>query len=314
MNINGHHHISMITKDAKRNNAFYTKVLGLRRVNMTVNQDSSDMYHLFFGDRTGSPGTELTFFEIPNAGQTHKGTNSISRIGLFVPTVESLGYWKERFTRFGVAFHAEVTEYANKAGLHFRDHEMLEMVLLVVPEHTVLPAQWEAWEKSDVPKEHRILGMASVELKVRNPKATVEVLHELFGYEVVEQKESQTIIQTEAGGVFSELVLIEEDGPAEKPGRGSVHHVAIRVENVAQLKRFDELLKARGVTTSNVVDRYYFESVYFRDANNILFELATDEPGFTIAGDIETLGEKLHLPPKFEHRREEIEAMLTPLD
>ncbi len=314
MNINGHHHISMITKDAKRNNEFYTKVLGLRRVNMTVNQDSPNMYHLFYGDRTGSPGTELTFFEIPNAGQTHKGTNSISRIGLFVPTNASLDYWKERFTRFGVSFNEENTDYANKKALHFRDHEMLEMVLLVIPESTKLPDQWQAWEKSDVPAEHRILGMASIELKVRNTNATMEVLHDIFGYELIEQRGNQTIIQTNAGGVFSELVIIEDAGPIEKAGRGSVHHVAIRVENVEQLKRYDELLKSRGLRTSSVVDRYYFESVYFRDANNILFELATDEPGFTIAGDIETLGEKLHLPPKFEHRREEIEALLEPLE
>lgn len=314
MNINGHHHISMITKNAKRNNEFYTKILGLRRVNMTVNQDSPNMYHLFYGDRTGSPGTELTFFEISNAGQTHKGTNSISRIGLFVPTMESLHYWKERFKRFGVTSKEEITEYANKKALHFHDHEMLEMVLLVIPENTNLPPQWQAWEKSDVPEEHRILGMASIELKVRNTNATVEVLHDIFGYELVEQQGNHTIIQTNAGGVFSELVIIEEEGPVERAGRGSIHHVAIRVENIEQLKRYDELLKARGLNTSSVVDRHYFESVYFRDGNNILFELATDEPGFTIAGDIETLGEKLHLPPKFEHRREEIIAMLEPLD
>ena len=313
MNINGHHHISMITKDAKRNNAFYTKVLGLRRVNMTVNQDSPNMYHLFYGDRTGAPGTELTFFEIPNAGQTHKGTNSISRIGLFVPTIESLDYWKGRFTQFGVAFQEEVTEYANKTALHFRDHEMLEMVLLVVPENTVLPAHWEAWEKSDVPQQHRILGMASVELKVRNPKATVELLHDIFGYEVVAQQGNETIIQTKSGGVLSELVLIEEDGPAEKPGRGSVHHVAIRVENVEQLQKYDELLKARRIGTSSVVDRHYFESVYFRDANNILFELATDEPGFAKDGNYDHLGIELELPPKFESQREAIISKLRPL-
>ena len=128
------------------------------------------------------------------------------------------------------------------------------------------------------------------------------------------QQGNETLIQTEAGGVLSELVLIEDDGPAEKPGRGSVHHIAIRVENIEQLQKYDERIRARRIGTSGVVDRHYFDSVYFRDANNILFELATDEPGFTIAGNIETLGEKLHLPPKLEHRRQEIEAILTPLD
>src|SRR5690625_2260930 len=160
----GHHHISMITKDANQNNYFYKNILGLRRVKMTVNQDDPTMYHLFYGDLTGSPGTELTFFEMPPVGRTHPGTNAISRIGLVVSSNESLAYWKERFEQFDVK-HGEMTTFANRPALHFKDSDGLRLVLLVASGEK-LP-HFETWEKSTVPKKHQIQGMGSVEITVR---------------------------------------------------------------------------------------------------------------------------------------------------
>ncbi len=309
--LKGHHHISMITKNAQKNNDFYTKVLGLRRVLMTVNQDAPDMYHLFFGDKTGAPGTELTFFEIPMSGMTHKGTNSISRIGLLVPSYDSLLYWEDRLNHFNVKNNG-ITFYAGKASLTFEDHEGLSFVL-INHQQKEIPASWQAWDGSDVPIEHRILGMGTIELTVREPEKTINLLGAIFNYEVVEAKDRWTRIQTRDGGIFSEIILFQQDGPAERPGRGSVHHLAIRARDVVQLNEWDAAIRARGLVTSGEVDRHYFQSVYFRDENNILFEIATDEPGFVKDGNDEDLGTYLELPPKLVEKRAQIEANLTPI-
>lgn len=308
--IPGHHHISMITKDAKKNNHFYKNVLGLRRVKVTVNQDEPTMYHLFYGDRTGSPGTELTFFEMPAVGSTHRGTNEITRVGLFVPSEESLTYWKKRFDEFDVQ-HGEITMYANRPALHFEE-EGLRMVLLVANGEKLAP--WEAWEKSPVPEEHQILGMGPVEMTVRRLDKLARTLTEIFGYTEVTRTEDQAIFQSVSGEGYGEIVVKSLDGPREKPGRGSIHHLAIRAKDEAALVYWDEQVRKRGFHSSGITDRFYFKSLYFRESNGIVFEIATDGPGFTIDGDVQTLGEQLDLPPFLEERRQEIEAKLIPLE
>lgn len=309
--IPGHHHISMITKDAKQNNHFYREVLGLRRVKMTVNQDDPSMYHLFYGDKTGSAGTELSFFEIPIVGRTYRGTNAITQIGLLVPTEESLIYWKARFEEYGVQ-HGDITSYTNRPSLHFEDSEGLRMVLLVSDGKKV--EHWESWEGSNVPTEHQIQGMGSVEITVRRLDKLARTLTELFGYTEVSHREDEAIFQSIQGEIFGEIVVKSLDGPAEKPGRGSIHHLAIRVKNEEELKYWDDVVKKRGFHSSGIVDRFYFKSLYFRESNGILFEIATDGPGFTIDGDVEHLGEKLDLPPFLEERRKEIEQKLQPIE
>jgi len=164
--ISGHHHISMITKNAQINNHFYQKVLGLRRVKKTVNQDNPSMYHIFYGDLTGSAGTELSFFEIPNVGRTVRGTNAITQIGLLVPSLESLQYWKKRFELFDVK-HEEITTFAGRTALPFEDTEGLRLILLNNNGEEI-PEYWSPWEKSNVEREHRILGMGNVEITVRD--------------------------------------------------------------------------------------------------------------------------------------------------
>ncbi|KKK34338.1 glyoxalase [Mesobacillus campisalis] len=310
--ITGHHHISMITKNVSQNNHFYRDVLGLRRVKVTVNQDDPSMYHLFFGDKTGSPGTELSFFEIPLVGHTHRGTNAITKIGLLVPSEASLSYWKARFAEHGVD-HGEVTTYANHPALHFEDAEGLRMVLLVSNGAKV--EHWETWEKSDVPAEHQIQGMGSVEMTVRRLDKLASTLTGMFGYAEVSRNDDEAIFQSIQGEVYGEIVVKYLDGPSEKPGRGSIHHLAIRVKSDSELSFWDEQVRARGFHSSGIVDRFYFKSLYFRESNGILFEIATDGPGFTADGDnIETLGEKLVLPPFLEDRRGEIEEKLKPIE
>lgn len=310
-NIPGHHHISMITKNAIENNHFYKHVLGLRRVKVTVNQDDPSMYHLFYGDKTGSPGTELTFFEIPLAGNTYHGTNAITRIGLLVPSEESLKYWKARFEEYDV-YHSGITAYANRTALKFEDPDGLRLVLLV-SKGEKLP-HWETWEKSDVPKEHQILGMGPIEMTVRRLDKLASTLTELFGYTEVSRTDREAIFQSIEGEIFGEIVVKNMDGPSEKPGRGSIHHLAIRVKNDEELEYWDQQVRERGFHSTGIVDRYYFKSLYFRESNGIMFEIATDGPGFLVDGDVKHLGEKLDLPPFLEKRREEIEAKLTPIE
>lgn len=310
--LSGHHHISMLTKNGKRNHDFYTKVLGLRRVKKTVNQDSPSMYHLFYGDLTGAPGTELTFFEMPLAGRTVRGTNAITRIGLLVPSYESLVYWKKRFESLDVE-HSEMTTYAGKDALFFEDHEGLRMVFIHHEEEEV-PEDWQDWQSSTILPEHRILGMGTIEITVRHLHRTVHILKDLFHYTVITENDHEVRLQSVQGETWGEIIVIEEEGPSEKPGRGSIHHLALRVESVEELHKWHALIKERGFDSSDIVDRFYFQSIYFRDRNGILFELATDGPGFLVDSTVEELGEKLDLPPFLEDRRAEIEAQLEPLD
>ncbi|MNJ45605.1 putative ring-cleaving dioxygenase MhqA [compost metagenome] len=310
--ISGHHHISMLTKDARINHQFYRQVLGLRRVKKTVNQDNPSMYHLFYGDLTGSAGTELSFFEMPNAGKTVRGTNAITQIGLLVPSYESLIFWKNRLEAWEVD-HGEITKYAGRDALHFEDPEGLRLVLL---NHNGadIPDNWSAWEGSDVELEHRILGMGTVEITVRDLERLAKVLRDLFGYTEVSRSMDEAVYQSITGEAFGEIVIKQQEGARERPGKGSIHHLAIRVKNEEELRYWDKVVKENGFHSTGVVDRFYFQSLYFRDLNGIIFEIATDGPGFTADSTVEELGQALDLPPFLEERREEIEAKLAPID
>ncbi|WP_054024811.1 ring-cleaving dioxygenase [Bacillus sp. FJAT-28004] len=310
--IPGHHHISMITKNAKINNHFYQEILGLRRVKKTVNQDDPSMYHLFYGDLTGSAGTELSFFEMTNAGRTVRGTNAITQIGLLVPSFESLVYWKKRFESLNVE-HGEITKYAGRDALHFEDTEGLRMVLINNNGEEV-PEKWETWKDSVVEQDHRILGMGTVEITVRSLEHLATTLTSMFGYIEVSRSDNEAIYQSVAGRTYGEILVKQVEGAIEKPGRGSIHHLAIRVDNEDELRYWDEVVKKRGFHSSGIVDRYYFQSLYFRESNGILFEIATDGPGFTKDSSIAELGKALDLPPFLEERRADIEAKLIPLD
>lgn len=309
--IQGHHHLSMITKNAKENNRFYREILGLRRVKVTVNQDDYLMYHLFYGDKTGSAGTELSFFEMPLAGKTYRGTNAITRIGLLVLREENLFYWQERFEQYGVT-NSGITTYTNRPAILFEDFEGLRMAIIASDGKQL--NHWETWEHSIVPKKHQIRGIGPVEITVRRPQKIARTLTDLLGYIEIKSTEDERIFQSIEGEPFGEIIIKYLEGPSEKPGRGSIHHLAIRAKDEAELKYWDKNVKERGFHSTGIIDRYYFKSLYFRESNGILFEIATDEPGFTIDGNVEILGEQLDLPPFLEKHRAEIEATLAPIE
>lgn len=306
----GHHHISMMTKDANINYHFYTEIMGFRLVNKTVNQDEPTMYHLFYGDKTGSPGTELTFFEMPNLGQTHHGTNAITRIGLLVPNEESLNYWEERFTEMGVE-HSKVSMYANRKAVHFKDPDGLHLVLLAGNGEEA--EQWQAWSGSTVPEPHQIRGMGTIEITVKRLDKLANLLTEVFGYKESFRSKDEAIFQADAHNSTGEILVKQVEGNREKPGRGSVHHLAIRAKNEEEMTFWEDKVKKIGFRSTNIIDRYYFKSMYFRESNGILIEIATDGPGFTIDKDEKELGRTLSLPPFLEDRRTEIESKLQPI-
>lgn len=318
--LKGHHHVSAITANAKRNFEFYTQILGLRLVKKTVNQDATSMYHLFYADERGNPGTDLTFFEIPNAGQTRYGNNSISATSLRVKTDDSLNYWAKRLEEHGVK-HDGISYFTGRAALSFRDFEGQRLVL-VSDENNQGVAGGHPWDKSPVPKEHAIVGLGPVTLTVSNADPTIKLLTQVMGYResgtypsTVKGQPNVRILETGEGGTGAEVHIEERnDISSERPGRGSVHHVAFRVENEEELKNWVNLLKELRIPNSGFVERYYFRSLYFREPNGILFELATDGPGFEGDEEFEHLGERLSLPPYFEAQRESIEAQLKPLD
>jgi glyoxalase family protein len=320
MELKGIHHVSALTAKAPENFKFYTEVMGLRLIKKTVNQDDTSVYHLFYGDEKGNPGTELTFFEIPMAGKNHDGNNSISAISLRVKNDAALEYWKKRIRENGL----ETEEIKNRAGrqtLAFRDIEG-QRLILVSDENNEGVAGGQPWKKSTTPQDTAIIGLGPVRLTVPDAEPTVQVLTELLGFrkkgtytaEVPGQPEI-IVLETGEGGSGAEVHIEERnDLPQERLGRGGVHHVAFRVDNEEELRHWIDKISTSRFPNSGFVDRFYFKSLYFREPNRILFELATDGPGFDTDEELEHLGESLALPPFLEPNRAEIEARLKPLD
>ncbi|TLS35980.1 ring-cleaving dioxygenase [Pseudalkalibacillus caeni] len=317
--LKGIHHVSALTADAKRNFQFYTETLGMRLVKKSINQDDTSVYHLFYADERGNPGTDLTFFEIPNAGRNQRGNNSISGTSLRVPDDESLNYWKKRFEEENVQ-HEEISSQSGRATLAFEDFEGQRMIL-VSDENNEGAEGGKPWKKSPVPEENAVYGLGPVHLTVPNADPTEKVLTEILGFRETRKYPSSVqgqkdirVFETGEGGTGAEVHLEERsDLPPERLGRGGVHHVAFRVEDEEEIRKWAQLMKELRIPNSGFVERYYFRSLYFREPNGILFELATDGPGFEGDEDFEHLGERLSLPPYFEDQREEIEAKLKPL-
>lgn len=319
MQLLGLHHTSSLTANAPQNLAFYTRVLGLRLVKKTVNQDDTSSYHLFYGDEIGNAGTEVTFFDIPHAAATRPGVSSISRIALRVQGEAALQAWQQRLNDHGIATTDIATEYGRKV-LSFRDPEGLHLAL-VDDSGAALPGG-HPWDQAPVPQQEGVRGLGAVTLTVRNAEPTAIILEQLMGFRRAGEYDATggtarkvQVYETGAGGIGTEVHLDERtDMPAERLGRGGVHHVAFRVPNNAEYAEWAERLQSVRVPNSGPVDRYYFRSLYFREPNGILFELATDGPGFATDEDAAHLGERLALPPFLEPQRAQIEASLKPLD
>lgn len=320
MKLLGLHHVSILTGKAERNFQFYTKILGLRLVKKTVNQDNTESYHLFYGDAKGSPGTEITFFDIPGLGHTYPGVGSISSTSLRVKDTQALHYWEERFKQYGIQ-HGQIEKRNNRYSLAFQDFEGTRLVL-VADNDEVGVGPGVPWDKSDVPVENAIIGLGPVTLTVADPEKTVTVLTEVMGFTQAGTYPSLEgdfpaiqVFTTGEGGPGAEVhIETRPDLPRMRAGRGSVHHVAFRVPNEDEYEYWAKRIAASGLMNSGKVERYYFKALYFREPNHILFELSTDTPGFDVDEPVETLGEKLALPPFLEPRRADIEAKLRPLD
>ncbi|PAD27660.1 ring-cleaving dioxygenase [Niallia circulans] len=320
MNLKGIHHVSAMTAKAKENHSFYTNILGLRLIKKTVNQDNPSVYHLFYGDEQGRPGTELTFFEIPHMALNREGVSSISATSLRVPCDRALEFWLKRFEEYNVK-HGEILERAGRLTLEFRDFET-QRFFLVSDENDNGVKAGIPWAKSSIPAEFAITGLGPVQLTVRRPEATISVLTDLLGFRLktsypstMENQPPILVFETGEGGSGAEIHLEERnDLKVQRLGRGGVHHVALRADNEEELYYWIEKVNNARFQNSGYVDRFYFKSLYFRDPNGILFEIATDGPGFATDEDLEHLGESLALPPFLESKRLDIEAILEPLE
>ena len=314
MKLTGIHHLTAISANAKGNVAFYTGQLGLRLVKKTVNQDDVSAYHLFYADGLGSPGTDLTFFDWP-AAQERRGTNAIVETGLRVGGEASLAWWTEKLDAAGVT-HSGIVARDGRATVTFEDPEGQRLALV----DDGGAGEANAWDASPVPAEHQIRGLGPITLSVPELAPTEAVLTKVMNMEKVRAYAragggaTVHVYQMNGEGPAAELHVAVEPGlPRTRSGRGGAHHVAFRTPTDATYDQWAERLTALGVPNSGKIDRFYFRSLYFREPNGILFEIATDGPGFHADEPIETLGERLSLPPFLEKRRAEIEAGLKPL-
>lgn len=319
MDLTGIHHVTAVTADAPRNLQFYTQVLGMRLVKKTVNQDDTSAYHLFYADGLASPGSDLTFFDFP-ASPERRGNHTVSRTSLRVAGANTLDWWAARLKDHGVS-HRGIAERDGRIELAFEDFEGQRLAL-------VDDGGWgtaNPWERSPVPPDRQIRGLGPVEMSVPRLDRTRAVLLDVMGlreerhYTVGGQTRDEEPAEVQVfamgvGGPGAELhVAVRPEAPAAQPGAGGVHHMAFRTPDRASYEACARRLVERQVRNSGPVDRFYFESLYFREPGGVLFEIATDGPGFATDEPLETLGEKLSLPPFLESRRAAIEANLAPL-
>ena len=313
----GFHHLTAVSARIADNKRFYTQVMGLRLVKRSVNQDDVSAYHLFYADAVGSPGTDITFFDwaVP---PERRGSHTITRTGFRVASEASLAYWAGRLSDLGVTT-GEVETVDGRSQLRFEDPEGQRLVLVADDGEGPDPVPWE---ESPVPAEHQLRGLGPVTMTVRALPPTDGVLREVTNMRQVRTYDDPEgeggevhVYEMDGSGPHAELhVAVRPDLEPARPGAGGVHHVAFRVpDDRAHRAWLDRLTELR-VPNSGWVDRFWFHSIYFREPGGILFEIATDGPGFGVDEDMETLGEKIVLPPFLEPHRDRIVANLEPLD
>jgi len=316
MQLGGIHHVTAITGDASRNVAFYTQVMGMRLVKKTVNQDDVSAYHLFYGDEIGHAGTELTFFDWPLAGPTRDGSGTISAIMLGVRGQDALNCWSQRLESFGIEHDGiQMRGGDGRAVLAFRDPEGQRLELLDDEGRM----SGEPWKKSPVPPEMAIRGLYGVRFTVRQAERSARLLTEVLGfrqagsYQLAGQHEV-IVFEVGPGGPGTQVHLeVRPELASGRPAIGGVHHVAFRTPDDEQQHFWRTRITEAGGHPTQVIDRFYFHSIYFREPGGILCEIATDGPGFATDEDRATLGESLALPPFLEPHRKEIEANLQPI-
>lgn len=304
----GLHHITAIANDAQRNYDFYTRVLGLRLVKKTVNFDDPGTYHFYFGDEKGSPGTILTFFPWEGIGKGRTGTGMATQIGYSVPE-GSLEFWADRFRQFNVP-QESIREKFGEQTLSFQDPDGLQLELVV-------PARSDkriGWATAEVPATVATKGFHHITLTLKNIQATAAILTDVLGYQLDKQENNLYRFTTDTVDAANIVDLLEL--PDGKPGynaAGTNHHIAFRVANDEILMQYREKVLQKGLNITPKIDRDYFYSLYFREPGGVLFELATDNPGFTRDEPLSELGTHLKLPKQYEPARAEIEKVLPAL-
>jgi len=306
--VTGLHHVTAIAGDPRENLEFYTGTLGLRMVKRSVNQDAPDTYHLFYADGEGRPGTDITFFPWPRMGAGRPGVGLAMEVGFSVAP-GSLDWWAERLAASSVEAAPPEERFGERA-LSFRDPHGLGLSLIETPD----PLDTTPWRHSTVPERHQIAGFHVVRLWERDLGPTAGFLIEGLGFEAAGTDDGWHRYEVANGGASRRIEVREL--PEERRGAwgtGAVHHVAFRVPDDAAQAEVRRRVTSAGGSPTDVIDRFWFRSIYFKEPGGVLFEVATDGPGFTVDEDAETLGEELILPPWLEPRRAAIEAELTPL-
>ncbi|MTI86877.1 MAG: ring-cleaving dioxygenase [Balneolaceae bacterium] len=301
----GIHHITVLAGNPKRNAQFYTEVLGMRLVKKSVNQDDPGTYHLFYGNQAAEPGSSLTFFPWPNAVQGKASTGEVVNVALQA-SASSRKYWENRLRKYNVTF--KETEVFGRPAFRFHDPDMLELDIIF---------EGGAKPKTDnvsyvVEPEFAIQGFWGARLKLTEKEYTEKLIHELFDFNEVERDENHILYQTDAPIGHSLIFEITDFQPGRN-GRGTVHHIAFRAKNREELDELRKYVFQEGLHPTHIIDRHWFKSVYYRIPEGVLFEMASDDPGYTVDEEFEELGEHLILPPWLESKRDQIERRLPDL-
>ncbi|MFL2028318.1 ring-cleaving dioxygenase [Loigolactobacillus zhaoyuanensis] len=309
----GLHHLTAITSSSPKMFDFMSGVLGLHLIKKTVNQDDIRTYHLYFTDDRGSAGTDITFFDFPNLFQGTKGRNSIDRIGFRVPNDAALDYWQQRFTEHQIEHEPIETEFGAKT-LRFYDFDHERYQLISDETNHGVPAG-TPYLNSPVPTQFAISGLGPMRITVNYAAKMDDVLINLLGFEKVATDGNQTLYEVDNGGHGAQVIIADEQLPEDEiQAYGTVHHLAFRTPDEADLREWIEKIKAAHLAQSGFVDRFYFKSEYFRPGRGVLFEIATDGPGFLVDETYEEAGVHLELPPFLEAQRADIEAHLVPFN
>ena len=306
--IRGLHHVTAIASDPQRLLDFYVGLLGLRFVKRTINFDDPGTYHFYFGDRRGTPGTILTFFPWPGAQRGIRGTGQIEATA-FAISPSSIGYWLERFKQQHVT--AEKISRFGQEVIRFTDPDGLSLELIA----SSSPPSVEQWPEGPIPTEHALHGFHSVSAALEGYERTARLLTESFGYRLIEQLGNRFRFAAPdeiAPGRIVDLLCLPDTGMGQVAA-GSVHHIAFRASDDTEQLKWREHLVELGYDVTPVIDRTYFHSIYFREPGGVLFEIATEPPGFSVDENLEELGTHLRLPPWMESARSQIEKILPPI-
>ena len=305
--ISGIHHVTCITGDVQKCTDFYVGVLGLRFIKKSINQDLPDTYHIYFGDYLGTPGTAMTFFGWPTWPKQRVGSGQVTTVAFQVPQ-DSIGFWSARLKKLGIE-HGKATRFEAEA-LTLRDADGIAIELV----GDASDKRWKPWREAPVDEVHAIRGFHSVALTVAEGAETAELLTTTMGFRKASIDGPRTRFETGEGGPHAILDLVESpEGPAGEESIGTVHHVAWRARDAAEQTAWRDRLVQAGRNVTPVIDRWYFKSIYYREPGGVLFEIATDGPGFTVDESPEKLGTTLSLPPWFQVRRELLDQILPPI-